>query len=1852
MSDPAPQGLSEDTILALGPLGLNPRIRVDLEHVLPALGDVRRIAGFRSLIADLYRLLQTTGPLPPALGPGWARWQRLIGRLYALQMRLKDWQPRRGTITAFPIVHCFMDPIPTPLAGVVPPLRQLLLAALILAGRDRAKAKALRTAANQLRIATKEDDTRRALLLKLPTGPLGLPYLYALAEEVTSLKKVVQGLDRRVLNAVDDLLQIVLTTPVASTPRRRTRLSDPGEALLGLGIQTLEDAEPDLSIEAEADQSTTLQEGASTPGGEVSEEGLTAAVRQALGWQSQVQSGVLYQRSRLLPHEAARLDAELLRLPARVKAGEIGLADALVISLQASTGRDVDDILRLRVGEAGADLTRTGSYRKPVPVPSSAYVPREDIQDAFAPLPVKTLLIRLPPATTSLLEMLPAGAGGSLAGILGLPWAGTERQDRTVSTLRTAVGDFMRDRVSPRLTHWHLKSSLRHRLHLVTRDPAVVSLLTDGEDDAAPIQLYYASLPLEVVSEAYTAVTGGALDFKPGERAGSALVPDEHRLRAELAAMMAEVETAVANARAISSLETLIDMHNVFVAWVVHLLLHLSGHRPVLDPFCYTASLDGEIAIGEDKAVTEKHVTRLLVLCQTAREQLDRYRAHLKGLAARLMTDRRGQALAHAILDLLEGDQGSQPLPFLFCLELTAKQVKSMPFEPSDLERLLETWPWPANAGRHLIATGLRRLKVYPEMIDLLMGHLQGRDAFCGPTSALCAAHAARTLAGPLQMLSDEAGWRALEGLRAPRKPVVRRRFKGLTPHSHGKPFGPEKRAADRDDAREADRDIVAKIVQQESKDVAFDPAALGRIGDHLRQVSHRDHMRLSIRLGLLWQRAEAAREEEANRLRGEPVWRVKEDERQLKKMTTPAKGETGDLLAPDSGSPSQKPEQGAWSRSMRQVFYEKWVLPKRLRLLLPAPSPFSRDLPSRAERAERLWSRLREHFERLGRTPDAVRPPLELLSEAIASAALFGKLTNERLLKLLARQLLEGKVGFPTMLLVDFPAEGRLPESRWVPDDYTAGLLVKLTVPVGLDLSDLRQALKEFLQGLDRQFPSGDPFAALADLADARAQVQLPGFCHAIASGTTASTPLPLGTLLRLLEGERLKEAVGPQSLPTERKVPILRINRGGPRSEGHELARGIRAIFADLGKTQAKGHERKPQTLKRRLVSRMGMLLDVADETTPAVAMLIGGWAMYLAEYGTPWKKNLKASTVVKYVETVLDPLIDNASEEDFLNLEAEDYEALYEHALNYREGEPQRFLARRLLVFHQYLIECWGVDTPDFSALRAIANSRDIPRAVDANLLTPKEYSLALELLQKEPDPYIATACSAILILGYRSGSRIGDLERLTEPDLEFLEGGKVLLHIRSNIYGTSKSDAGLRALPLIEPLSADETKILKRLLAFFDNRLRELNPRAGLFASPETPFAPIPRQRLLERIHLAIRTASGDPSLRFQHLRHGLATRLSLLLFADVADSPAVRLLCEKFFGGMPDCEAVRRELTGLSTVSEATLQAMPTLIGHASVLTTLHHYVHVTEFLIQGFSNAMLPELSPHAWGYALGKDSETVRKWVQRQDDSDGSDWSKPATWGKQVKAPAVEIDESPRPRKLPRRKGSEVPFAPELIDKLLLAITLRSGKTHGIADAFLMDEAKLSALVLEARIGWKSSGWKGFYCFDPDQGRPPPRNALTRRYKLLKETRRVRKGLLLFQERLKSLKPEARIRFLRALQAWNGSLSPGKVQMQFENDELKRVFLEGMKVIGLESDAFRIVKPSADSPSAALKESSQEPTPTTKENEKDATEARSQPIRVSLVPGTEPFLYTRSLHRALYVVRLWLQLESWGASI
>lgn len=257
-------------------------------------------------------------------------------------------------------------------------------------------------------------------------------------------------------------------------------------------------------------------------------------------------------------------------------------------------------------------------------------------------------------------------------------------------------------------------------------------------------------------------------------------------------------------------------------------------------------------------------------------------------------------------------------------------------------------------------------------------------------------------------------------------------------------------------------------------------------------------------------------------------------------------------------------------------------------------------------------------------------------------------------------------------------------------------------------------------------------------------------------------------------------------------------------------------------------------------------------------------------------------------------------------------------------------------------------------------------------DANLLTPAEFArvlVALDAAFAQGDPYRRRRTRAIALLAFRAGVRWGELCGLRLGDVRILGRGRwqgVSVRIT-----TSKTANGPRELPLHQLLPREE---LQELVAFVvELRAGQYGVRKGadlLFGEPDAPMQAPLRATTRDVIQVAMRRASGDPSLVFHHLRHSTANWVLLHLMGHL-HSGALASVSEGMPAPPADARSYHAWVLGHDD-HHVTGVVLAALLGHLDVGVTLAHYIHLVEFLLARATRQQPLPLSDRAKASLLG----------------------------------------------------------------------------------------------------------------------------------------------------------------------------------------------------------------------------------------------------------------------------------------
>jgi integrase len=262
--------------------------------------------------------------------------------------------------------------------------------------------------------------------------------------------------------------------------------------------------------------------------------------------------------------------------------------------------------------------------------------------------------------------------------------------------------------------------------------------------------------------------------------------------------------------------------------------------------------------------------------------------------------------------------------------------------------------------------------------------------------------------------------------------------------------------------------------------------------------------------------------------------------------------------------------------------------------------------------------------------------------------------------------------------------------------------------------------------------------------------------------------------------------------------------------------------------------------------------------------------------------------------------------------------------------------------IVMFHKYLVKHAGVAPLD--ELAYLQKPRGL-LPVDANFITVDEYLRVLSEIsgpRGPADDYLRTVLRLIVILAFRCGLRRCEVLYLMAHDFDDADH----LHVRNNKFRRVKTSNANRSIPAGILLSPEE---LSELNVFLREK-RNWGNEALLFSKsePEEMDVPLNPDGLVDKIHMAMRDALDDQSLKMHHLRHSFATLLTAKLLPNTAG------FVRGFFGERhektvkwleEDRGVFRKQLFGTSEIKGLDFQAVAHLLGHGSPATSVEHYIH-------------------------------------------------------------------------------------------------------------------------------------------------------------------------------------------------------------------------------------------------------------------------------------------------------------------
>lgn len=993
--------------------------------------------------------------------------------------------------------------------------------------------------------------------------------------------------------------------------------------------------------------------------------------------------------------------------------------------------------------------------------------------------------------------------------------------------------------------------------------------------------------------------------------------PSTSTIDALRSALVARLDFAVQDGASI------VDRHNAYVDYCLALLFLASGHRPVVDPFPdpdLFALASGCLLIA-DKAISDEREWRMVALPPTACRQVKTYLDYLAKLPQRLFVETGDPQLPVEIADVLGSNRAR--LPLFFYLQpggvdwwrVTPKRVAA---------RLADDWPLHVGMWRHMAATELRRKTGRTDWAALHLGHIDGLQHPLGKTATMSVMDRLEPLAQAMEHVLSERGWVCasppIKPSRRDREAWCREALSLREPSRRYPPFGHDRRRTEREGRKQRAVPVVREIVAR------------------LREAQPERLSREEIEAAT----AETFALAKVYGLAPEHCMRVLH--RYIRRLPTGAD-------------------------ALRRVRPIRWMKPE--------PSPFSHRTLSDFSLLQKLRNAFVGYLKAMGKKRQHCSLAWRL-AEIRLSAALFSGLSSADRQRSLQQALPSRLYRLQQQIFVDLPLveADDPPVYRWFPDPVSEPLLLGLAelrvskdAPRWPTSKDVDRALAAILKTIDRPVTP----ARLNELVRNGLILEVPGVVAAVLDGRIAAVSIPLPQWVRVNRGEALLDAaaspsewpaLAARSRPPITAKPVASVTHG----EGGRFLSKLRGCLRQIHQAAPVGNVRQNQHRKRSLAALLdATFLSASGWSELAVALASWGWN--LCKNGTRAKSNLAYSTVTKYLLDVSTAIYATREIAPFLSLDPLQYEAIYLEILVDAPEDKADYLFGRLLEFHDFLVDTYSVEDPDWAVVAAAAGRNMANRHADANLLTEDEYLRIFSCLSQHPQltPSLRTQYASLVLLGYRFNLRFSEAWRLQYRDWQGDPGSsEVYLTIRPNVFGDLKSTAGVRVIPLVDRLTSHEVRVLDALLATGAKNFAS-DPLAPLMCARAGSRELIGRHEATQSIHAVMRHILGDLRVRYHHLRHTWVTRLAVRALQPRADAPG-------------EGESGKLDLAPLVGDEKGhPLRAIATAVGHASEETTVASYLHSMDWIVSTACQRMAMTMPDLAQSYALQVSPSTIR---------------------------------------------------------------------------------------------------------------------------------------------------------------------------------------------------------------------------------------------------------------------------------
>ncbi|EHR69316.1 site-specific recombinase XerD [Burkholderiales bacterium JOSHI_001] len=1315
---------------------------------------------------------------------------------------------------------------------------------------------------------------------------------------------------------------------------------------------------------------------------------------------------------------------------------------AVICLVMLGLGCSARDALKLVVGAevAGSDwVDEHWRWRRQIRRPAKAWKPSASLGPQMATM-TNEVVIDLPPLLQEALSTTCAAAGqaGRLSHLLGVA------PDDAGELLSEWLAPIRRRNPSARLTPGRISRALSVELFAVAGQELVVHALTSTDESVPPVAAYYVALEDAKLAEACRKAWERLLgDGGPGEIRSTCLVGAPVLSTQAITTWAARLRADVVGAA------TLIDRHNAYCRYALSLVIAGTGLRPINDPLESTDMLDLTLGMAEaaDKAAHRPGEARLIPLSPLVVCTLRHWLEHLSRLAKWVNSTQPTLSLQ---IETVIHPFGPRALPLFFMLDedLQPQRIDRTTIEswwPAALEGL------PANQLRRELATAAMRGDWPAELCQQLLGHVDLAQPTLGALSPLSPKELEK-LQPAIDAMLLRQGWTELA------TPL------GEGPTRRGRPL-----------PRFAPAPAVLGSAQRSAQLAANDRRFAKHVEERLRAWCKGRNLRA------LHQDDIDALHRDALRGRASP------------------------------GTPAELAGLRRIDRLLR------WLKRRygQTQLRLPASRTLT-VLPVQHLQGDmlkfHLWQQMRGAFE--GLLHQRARRSHGLtgagqLAEAMVGAALYSFVADPRVLDALTRPgtwKLTAVDGLGAFLVVSqtWPCK-EVAVQRFPMQPMSLLLLARVAEYAGHinqdGRSECRRSLQRLITTLRRQVEGGTatdfagPDAALrwlCSMVGIAARTRLPGHVAAYLDGSTESVGLAEHDWSRWMTGKAPRIDAAPDAeaiAPTQPDRPAACIpasaaspTEAAGRAKGLALHRSVRAIFRQVSKAANEFAVRTQRSLNRNevLIPQLEAALEQHAEAPDFVLAMVQ-WLIELLQNSSD-DRILQSVSADRYFTELIRLVIDTLSAHTLADIDEDALASAFSELLERIGAGRLPYTWGRLRDFHRFLIRHHCLPEIDWGEIAPEGLERH--HAPDAGVMLWPEYTQALELLAADPttDLRERSMQACVLILLYRFGLRVGECIALRAADLILFDEQWIVL-VRRNAYRNLKSDAGVRQVPLIGPLSPLESKLLEGWQAHADATVG--SDRCGvLIAQSNEPRRLADRKRLMDRITDALRVVAQRPTAHPHHLRHAYACRMALMLCMRELPSDPARLRLVRRLIGPCDPRAARQVLLDTDAPSKRGLWALALAIGHASPSTALRWYIHVHEYMLvvamEDLGRELEVKLDATTAAYACGRPVARSRHRIVMD-----AAWAERHLVAGALQPVATCKAASSQPVLPARKPATTVSLDLLTVDRLLEQVHRRSRVDAMLAQRLMLDPAVITDLLRHefacreaAGYDLSASGW------------------------------------------------------------------------------------------------------------------------------------------------------------------------------